>query len=155
MDNWQTALKRALQPLNKNFDFVFVDCPPSLSVLTVNALVAAQWALIPMQCEYFALEGLSDLSETLRHLRRAWNPQIKIAGIVRSMHDSRNTLARDVSRELDSHFGNKVFAASIPRNVRLAEAPSHRLPINQYAPASSGAAGYAALGREFMQRFAQ
>lgn len=150
---WRVLLRDALRDVAADFDFVFIDCPPSLGVLTVNALVAADQVLIPMQCEYFAMEGLSDLADTIRRLRANLNPNLKIAGIIRSMLDSRNLLARDVSDELDLHFGDKVFRTAIPRNVRLAEAPSHQLPIADYAPSSSGAQGYRLLGDEFLARF--
>ncbi|MBE8158786.1 MAG: ParA family protein, partial [Betaproteobacteria bacterium] len=153
-DEWQRRLRDALRPLDENFDFALIDCPPSLGVLTVNALVAAERVLIPMQCEYFAMEGLSDLAETVRRLRAGWNPSLSVAGIIRSMLDGRNLLARGISGELERHFGGKVFAASIRRNVRIAEAPSHSLPVLQYAPNSAGAEGYRKLGDEFLERFA-
>lgn len=150
---WQGRLRDALEPLNGDFDFALIDCPPSLGVLTVNALVAAERVLIPMQCEYFAMEGLSDLAETVRRLRAGWNPSLSVAGIIRSMLDGRNLLARGISEELERHFGGKVFSAAIRRNVRVAEAPSHSLPVMQYAPNSSGAEGYRKLGDEFLERF--
>lgn len=153
-DNWRFRLRDALAPLDGEFDYVFIDCPPSLGVLSVNALIAAAQVLIPMQCEYFALEGLSDMADTIRRLRDGWNPRLTVAGIVRSMLDMRNLLARDVSRELDLHFGDKVFRTAIARNVRVAEAPSHQLPIARYAPDSSGALGFRRLGDEFLERFA-
>ena len=153
-DNWRILLRDSLRSVGDDFDFAFIDCPPSLGVLTVNALVAANQVLIPMQCEYFAMEGLSDLADTIRHLRTTHNPTLGIAGIIRSMLDSRNLLARDVSDELDLHFGDKVFRTAINRNVRVAEAPSYQLPVTQYAPSSSGAQGYRLLGDEFLSRFA-
>lgn len=153
-DDWQDRLRRAVADIADDFDFAFIDCPPSLGILTVNALCAADFVLIPMQCEYFALEGLSDLAETIRRLREGLNPALTIAGIVRTMLDSRNLLAQQVSDELRAHFGDKVFAAVIPRNVRLAEAPSHQLPIFRYAPHSTGALGYRALCDEFLRRYA-
>ena len=152
-EEWQGRLRDALRPLNKDFDFALIDCPPSLGVLTVNALVAAKRVLIPMQCEYFAMEGLSDLAETVRRLRAGWNPSLSVAGIIRSMLDGRNLLARNISDELERHFGDKVFSSAIRRNVRVAEAPSHALPVLQYAPHSSGAEGYRQLGDEFLERF--
>ena len=148
------GLKEGLSPLAADFDFVLIDCPPSLGVLTVGALTAANHALVPMQCEYFAMEGLSDLAHTIRRLREHWNPQISIAGIVRSILDSRNILSRNISDELERHFGDKVFATSIGRNVRVAEAPSYGVPVLQYAPHSNGAEGYRRLGDEFLARFA-
>ena len=150
---WQCHLRRAIAPLREEFDFIFIDCPPSLGALTVNALVAADSVLIPMQCEYFAMEGLSDLAETVRKLRAGWNPSLRVAGIVRSMLDGRNLLARNISDELSRHFGDKVFTAAIGRNVRVAEAPSYCLPVLKYAPQSSGAEGYRRLGEEFLGRF--
>ena len=152
--DWRTRLRDACAPLDGEFDYAFIDCPPSLGVLSINALVASEQVLIPMQCEYFALEGLSDIADTIRRLRQGWNPNLSIAGIVRSMLDARSLLARDVSRELDLHFGSKVFRTSIARNIRVAEAPSHHLPVARYAPNSSGAASYRQLGEEFMERFA-
>lgn len=151
---WRESLRRAVRDLRGDFDFAFIDCPPSLGVLTVNALIAADMVLIPMQCEYFALEGLSDLAETVRRLRDGWNPTLTIAGIIRSMLDGRNLLARDVSNELTLHFGDKVFRTAIPRNIRVAEAPGYQQPIALYAPESAGAEGYRQLGDEFLERFA-
>ena len=150
---WQRRLRDGLAPLHDDFDFALIDCPPSLGILTVNALVAANQVLIPMQCEYFAMEGLSDLAATIRRLRAEWNPSLSIAGIIRSILDKRNVLARNISSELERHFAGKVFATTIHRNVRVAEAPSYCLPVLQYAPASSGATGYRQLGDEFLARF--
>lgn len=153
-EGWQLRLRDALPPLRDKFDFVLIDCPPSLGALTVNALVAAEHILIPMQCEYFAMEGLSDLAMTVRRLRAGLNPSLSVAGIVRSMLDRRNLLARNISDELEKHFGDKVFSTAIGRNVRVAEAPSHSLPVLRYAPRSPGAEGYRRLGDEFLERFA-
>ncbi|MGI9338579.1 MAG: ParA family protein [Gammaproteobacteria bacterium] len=156
-EGWQTTLRRALREKESQTgalaEVVLIDCPPALGALTVNALVAADSVLIPMQCEYFALEGLSDLARTIRRLRQKWNPQLHIGGIICSMMDPRNLLARDISEELRRHFGERVFNVAIRRNVRVAEAPSHGMPVLQYAPNSAGAAGYRALGDEFMERF--
>ena len=151
--NWQRRLADGLRPLENDFDFCLIDCPPSLGALTVNALVAARQILIPMQCEYFAMEGLSDLAQTVRRLRAGWNPTLSIAGIIRSMLDNRNVLARNISDELERHFGDKLFTAAVHRNIRVAEAPSHCLPIGRYAPNSSGAEGYRRLVDEFLARF--
>ena len=151
---WQTTLRDSLRSGEVGADFVLIDCPPALGALTVTALVAADSVLIPMQCEYFALEGLSDLARTIRHLRDNWNPDLHIGGIIRSMLDSRNLLARDISDELSRHFGKRVFKAAIRRNVRVAEAPSYGLPVLKYAPKSSGADGFRELGDEFLERFA-
>ena len=151
--DWQTTLRRALRADDALADVVLIDCPPALGALTVNALVAADSVLIPMQCEYFALEGLSDLARTIRRLREKWNPQLHIGGIIRSMLDPRNILSRDISEELQRHFGERVFRVAIRRNIRVAEAPSYGLPVLQYAPNSAGAIGYRELGDEFMERF--
>ena len=153
-EGWRTRLRDAVADLRSEFDYIFIDCPPSLGVLSVNALIAAERVLIPMQCEYFALEGLSDIADTIRRVRAHWNPRLTIAGIVRSMLDARNLLAREVSRELDIHFGDSVFEATIVRNIRVAEAPSHNLPVTRYAPSSTGAESFRRLGEEFMRRFA-
>lgn len=157
-EGWQLTLRRALRERAGDekdaiAEVVLIDCPPALGALTVNALVAADSVLIPMQCEYFALEGLSDLARTIRRLRQKWNPKLHIGGIIRNMIDPRNLLARDISDELRRHFGERVFDVAIRRNVRVAEAPSHGMPVLQYAPHSSGADGYRALGDEFMERF--
>ena len=151
---WQEGMRNGLRPLYDDFDFIFIDCPPSLGVLTVNALVAADRVLIPMQCEYFAMEGLSDLAATVSRLRDGWNPSLSVAGIIRSMLDRRNLLARNISEELEKHFGDKVFSSVIARNVRVAEAPSHGLPVLRHAAGSLGAEGYRRLGDEFLERFA-
>ena len=155
LPKWQGRLREALAELAPDYDFVLIDCPPSLGALTVNALVAAEGVLVPMQCEYFALEGLSDLRRTILELRKSWNPALRIAGIVRPMLDPRNRLERDISAELDRHFAGVVFAASVRRNVRVAEAPSYGMPVLTYAPSSAGAEGYRAFGDEFLERFAQ
>lgn len=145
-------LQQALAEIRVNYDFIFVDCPPSLNMLTVNALVAADSVLIPMQCEYYSLEGLAGLLSTIERLRRACNPSLAIAGILRTMYDGRNRLTLEVSEQLFQHFGDKVFHTVIPRNVRLAEAPSHGLPILQYDDRSQGAAAYLALAGEMIRR---
>ena len=136
-----------------DFDFVLVDCPPSLNVLTLNALMAAHGVLIPMQCEYYALEGLSALLLTIRGVRQRGNPDLAIEGILRTMYDPRNTLSRDVSRQLMEYFGQDVFRTVVPRNVRLAEAPSHGLPVTVYDPRCRGAKAYRALGGEIRSRY--
>ena len=134
------------------FDFVLIDCPPSLSILTLNALMAADGVLIPMQCEYYPLEGLTALLLTIRGVRQRGNPGLAIEGILRTMYDPRNRLSRDVARQLLAHFDSQVFRTVIPRNVRLAEAPSHGLPVTQYDPACAGARAYAALAAEVLRR---
>ena len=134
------------------FDFVLIDCPPSLNVLTLNALMAADGVLIPMQCEYYALEGLTALLLTIRGVRERGNPGLAIEGILRTMYDPRNTLSRDVSRQLLKYFGEDVFRTVVPRNVRLAEAPSHGLPATVYDPRCRGARAYRALAGEVRSR---
>lgn len=146
------ALKTALMEVADQFDYVILDCPPALSKLTVNALVAADGVLIPMQCEYYALEGLSALMDTVNKIKRVINPRLEIEGLLRTMFDPRNNLANDVSAQLTEHFGDKVYRSIIPRNVRLAEAPSHGLPVMVYDPLSSGAKAYLALAGEVLRR---
>ena len=131
-DNRERALREALGSCKANYDFIFVDCPPSLNMLTVNALVAADSVLIPMQCEYYALEGLSDLMDTLANIRSTVNPGLAIEGLLRTMYDTRSRLANEVSEQLLKHFADKVLRTVIPRNIRLAEAPSHGLPVMMY-----------------------
>ena len=146
------ALKSALADVAADFDYVVLDCPPALSKLTVNALVAADGVLIPMQCEYYALEGLSALMDTVQKIRRVINPRLEVEGLLRTMYDPRNNLAIDVSNQLIQHFGDKVYRTLVPRNVRLAEAPSHGLPAMVYDPASAGAKAYLALAGEVLRR---
>jgi chromosome partitioning protein len=148
-------LRRALEPLRGEYDFILVDCPPALNVLTVNALVAADGVLIPMQCEYYALEGLSALMGTVRQIQQTVNPGLRIEGLLRTMYDPRNNLAHDVSRQLKAHFGDRVYRTLIPRNVRLAEAPSHGLPALEYDRGSRGAIAYLALAGEILRRRGQ
>jgi chromosome partitioning protein len=145
-------LRQALDPFSGRFDYVLVDCPPALNALTVNALVAAHGVIIPMQCEYYALEGLSALMATVERIRQTANPALRIAGLLRTMFDPRNNLANDVSNQLISHFGDRVFETVIPRNVRLAEAPSHGLPVLLYDKASRGALAYLSLAGELLRR---
>ncbi len=145
-------LRQRLDGLRDSYDFVLIDCPPSLNMLTVNALVAADSLLIPMQCEYYALEGLSALLETVDGVRERANPDLAIEGLLRTMYDPRNSLTRDVSRQLVRFFGDKVFRTVIPRNVRLAEAPSHGLPVIFYDRHSRGAVAYMALAGELRRR---
>lgn len=148
----ETKLKEALQGIVSAYDYILFDCPPSLNMLTVNSLVAADSVLIPMQCEYYALEGLSDLIDTIQTLTRTANPKLRIEGLLRTMYDPRNRLSQEVTAELAKHFGNKVYKTVIPRNVRLAEAPSHGLPVLHYDKYSRGAASYLALAGEFLKR---
>ncbi len=148
-------LREALAEVRPDYDYILIDCPPSLNMLTVNALVAAQGVLIPMQCEYYALEGLSALMQTIESIQTTLNPKLEIEGLLRTMYDPRNSLTVDVSAQLMSHFGDKVYGTVIPRNVRLAEAPSHGLPVLMYDKASRGAVAYLALAGEMNRRTRQ
>ena len=148
----EQRLKRALQPLRDQYDFILVDCPPALSLLTLNALTAADSVIVPMQCEYYALEGLSALIETIEALRAQLNPTLEIEGVLRTMFDIRNNLANAVSAELTEHFGDRVFRTIVPRNVRLAEAPSHGQSIVGYDRASRGGVAYLGLAGEVIRR---
>lgn len=145
-------LRIALESTREKYDYILIDCPPSLSMLTVNALVASQGILIPIQCEYYALEGLSSLLRTIERVKQRANPQLDITGLLRTMFDARNNLANQVSRQLINHFRDKVFHSIIPRNVRLAEAPSHGMPVLAYDRGSRGSIAYMALASEFMRR---
>ncbi len=148
----ETRLKDALAPHVAEYDYVLIDCPPALNLLTVNGLTAAHAVMIPMQCEYYALEGLSDLVQTVKKVRTHLNPTLEIEGLLRTMFDPRNTLAQQVSQQLMDHFGDKVYRTVIPRNIRLAEAPSHGLPVMQFDLASKGAQAYIALAGEMLTR---
>lgn len=145
-------LKTALAEVERDYDFILIDCPPALNLLTVNALCAAHAVMIPMQCEYYALEGLSDLVQTIKKIRAALNPKLEIEGLLRTMFDTRNTLAQQVSDQLQQHFGDKVYRTVIPRNVRLAEAPSYGYPIIHYDKGSRGAQAYLALAGEILRK---
>lgn len=151
----EQRLKQALEPVRSKYDYIIVDCPPSLNMLTLNALVAGSGVLIPMQCEYYALEGLSALMETIENVRRTVNPGLQLEGLLRTMFDARNNLAVDVSDQLKGHFPDRLYRTIIPRNVRLAEAPSHGRPVLQYDKTSSGALAYLALAGEILRRDAQ
>ena len=146
----EARLKQALQGVADEYDYILLDCPPSLSLLTVNALTAAHRVLIPMQCEYYALEGLSDLVATIKRVRANMNPELDIAGLLRTMYDPRNTLSQQVSQQLEQHFGQKVYRTLVPRNVRLAEAPSHGVPAVLWDGSSKGAQAYVALAAEII-----
>lgn len=148
----EQRLKTILEPFIAHYDYILIDCPPSLSVLTVNALVAADSVLIPIQCEYFALEGLSGLLNTVEQIRSTINTKLHIEGLLRTMYDGRNRLALDVSSQLLTHFPERVYRTVIPRNVRLAEAPSHGLPVLHYDEKSQGAIAYLALAGEILRR---
>ncbi|MDH5353815.1 MAG: ParA family protein [Gammaproteobacteria bacterium] len=151
----EKQLDLSLDKIRQNYDYILIDCPPSLNMLTVNSLVAANGVVIPMQCEYYALEGLSSLLETIEQIRVSVNPEIKIEGLLRTMYDPRNNLSNDVSAELVEHFGDRVYRTVIPRNVALAEAPSFGQPILQYNKASRGSMAYLALAGEVLRRDAK
>ncbi|VVC76860.1 Sporulation initiation inhibitor protein Soj [Aquicella siphonis] len=148
----ELRLKSILEPVKGQYDYILIDCPPSLSILTVNALVAADSVLIPIQCEYFALEGLSGLLNTVEQIRNTINPSLHIEGLLRTMYDGRNRLALDVSSQLLEHFPERVYRTVIPRNVRLAEAPSHGAAVLHYDEKSQGALAYLALAGEILRR---
>ncbi len=152
IEHRETRLKSALALVESEYDFILIDCPPALNLLTVNGLCAAHAVLIPMQCEYYALEGLSDLVQTIKKVRINLNPQLQIEGLLRTMFDPRNTLAQQVSAQLQQHFGDKLYRTVIPRNVRLAEAPSHGLPALGLDRSSKGAQAYLALAGEMLNR---
>jgi chromosome partitioning protein len=145
-------LKTALEPVRDRYDFIFIDCPPSLGVLTLNGMVAADAVLIPMQCEYFAIEGLSLLLQTIKRIQKKLNPGLEIEGLFFTMYDSRTKLSQEVVTQVSAYFKNKVFATIVPRNIRLSEAPSHGMPISQYDPLSSGARAYRSLAQEVLHR---
>jgi chromosome partitioning protein len=151
---WEERLKQVLSGAGERYDTILLDCPPSLGHLTVNALAAADGVLVPLQCEYFALEGLTELLATIGRVQQSLNARLVIAGILLTMYDDRTNLSRDVAEEIRRHFAGKVYETVVPRNVRLAEAPSHGLPIFQYDIKSRGAEAYLALAREFLRRAA-
>jgi chromosome partitioning protein len=152
LDRRERRLRTALEGVRDQYDFILLDCPPALNLLTVNALVAAQAVLIPMQCEYYALEGLTALLNTIRKVREAFNPSLQIEGLLRTMFDPRNKLDNEVSAQLKDHFGDKLYRTIIPRNIRLAEAPSHGKPVIAYDMQSKGAQAYLALAGEMLRR---
>jgi len=152
LDHRETRLKEALAAVREEYSFILLDCPPALNLLTVNALVAADALIIPMQCEYYALEGLSDLVNTVRKVRQSLNPRLEIDGLLRTMFDTRNTLGQQVAQQLRDHFGDKVYSTVVPRNVRLAEAPSHGMPGVLYDEFSKGAQAYLEFAQEVLMR---
>ena len=152
LDNRERRLKQAIAEVDAEYDFVLIDCPPALSILTLNGLCAAHGVIIPMQCEYYALEGLSDLVNTIKKVHAKLNMDLKIIGLLRVMFDPRMTLSQQVSAQLVQHFGDKVFKTIIPRNVRLAEAPSYGMPGVSFDSASKGAQAYIAFGAEMVER---
>ena len=153
MDQREYALKRALRPLLARYAWIFIDCPPSLNMLTLNALAAADSVLIPVQCEYYALEGLSALLNTVEQVRASINPQLEIEGLLRTMFDGRNNLATAVSDQLIENFGDRVYRTMVPRNIRVAEAPSYGLPVLLYDPWSKGALAHVGLAGEMLRRY--
>ena len=148
----ETRLKDIVEPIREYFDYILIDCPPSLGLLTVNALVAADELLIPIQCEFYALEGVTKLLESMRMVKDRMNPDLEIFGVVLTMYDSRTTLSRQVAEEVNKYFGKKVFKTIIPRNVKLSEAPSHGLPVIRYARMSKGSIAYIKLAKEVIRR---
>ena len=152
MTNREYVLHDALAEVKERYDYIFIDCPPSLELLTLNALCAAECILVPVQCEYYALEGLSDLMTTMRAVKRGLNPNLYLFGVLLTMFDGRTNFSSQVAEEVRRHFPGKVFAAVTPRNVRLAEAPSHGLPVFAYDKFSRGAAAYEALADEILQK---
>ena len=148
----EQKLRQALESVKDNYDYVLIDCPPSLNMLTLNAMVAADSVIIPMQCEYYALEGLSALLNTIEEIRASVNPRLEIEGLLRTMYDPRNNLSTDVSAQLTEHFGDKVYRTVIPRNIRLAEAPSYGMPALSYDKSSRGAVAYLALAGEMLRK---
>ena len=154
LEEREFRLRHALKPLmdEEGYDFVLIDCPPSLNTLTVNSLVAADGVIIPMQCEYYALEGLSALMNTIDEISSSANPDLRILGLIRTMFDPRSNLARDVSEQLQAYFKDKLYTTSIPRNIRLAEAPSHGVPVLDYDKNSRGALAYLALAAEVLRK---
>lgn len=152
MENREYRLKSVLDEVKNDYDYIIIDCPPSLGILTINCLCAADSFIVPLQCEYYALEGLSQLINTVKAIQKRFNPDIKLEGIVLTMFDGRTNLSLQVVEEVKSHFAKKVFSTVIPRNVRLSEAPSHGKPINEYDPFSKGAQAYQELAEEFLKR---
>ncbi|AHC16838.1 ParA family protein [Salinispira pacifica] len=150
--NREYYLKEALLSIKEDYDYIFIDCPPSLGILTLNGLTAADEVFIPLQTEYFALEGITQLMQSIKMVQRSSNPALKIGGIIFTMYDSRTRLAQDVVKEVVGYFGNLVYKSIIPRNIRLSEAPSHSVPINQYDPGCAGAKSYHELAKEVIQR---
>ena len=152
MDHREMQLKEALNLVRDDYDAIFIDCPPSLELLTLNGLCAADYIVVPVQCEYFALEGLSDLMSTLRMVKRRLNPKLELFGVILTMFDGRTNFSNQVAQEVRRHFPGKVFASVIPRNVRLAEAPSHGIPVMNYDRSSRGAQSYKLLAEEFKNK---
>ena len=151
----ENRMKDVIVPLKEQYDYILIDCPPALNMLTLNALVASDGVIIPMQCEYYALEGLTSLMDTIKQVQDSVNPKLRVEGLLRTMFDPRNTLSNDVSAQLIEHFGDSVYRTIVPRNVRLAEAPSHGLPALMYEKTSRGALAYLALAGEMLRKDAR
>jgi chromosome partitioning protein len=151
-DGREFILREALKEIEQDYDFIIIDCAPSLSLITINALAAVEGVIIPMQCEYYALEGLADLTQTIDRIQHAVNPNLEIIGVLRTMYDARNALTRDVAEELQQYFGKKLYDTVIPRNVRLAEAPAHGLPVIYFEKSSKGAVAYLNLAAELVKK---
>ncbi len=151
-DGREFILREALKEVEQDYDFIIIDCAPSLSLITINALAAVQGVIIPMQCEYYALEGLADLTQTIDRIQQAVNPHLEIIGVLRTMYDARNALTRDVAEELQQYFGKKLYETVIPRNVRLAEAPAHGLPVIYFEKSSKGAVAYLNFAAEVIKK---
>jgi chromosome partitioning protein len=151
-DGREYVLKKAIATVKDRYDYILIDCPPSLEMLTLNSLAAADTVLIPVQCEYFALEGLSDLMTTIRMTKQTFNPALDIEGVLLTMYDTRTNLSSQVADEIKRYFRKKVYTVAIPRNVRVSEAPSHGRPVTDYDPTSRGAKAYRELAREFIKR---
>ena len=151
-DGREFILREALKEIEQDYDFIIIDCAPSLSLITINALAAVEGVIIPMQCEYYALEGLADLTQTIDRIQQALNPDLQIVGVLRTMYDARNALTRDVSAELEQYFGKKLYETVIPRNIRLAEAPAHGLPVIYFEKSSKGAVAYLNLAAEMLKK---
>ncbi len=152
MPSRESALRRALEPVKDAYDYVFIDCPPSLGLLTLNALVASDSVIIPIQSEFFALEGLSQLMNTIKIVKQRLNPRLTINGVVLTMYDSRTIISKQVTQEIYKYFGDKIYTVPVPRNVKLVESPSFGLPVVLHAPRSSGAVAYEMLAKQFLQR---
>lgn len=151
-DGREFILKNALESIKKSYDYILIDCAPSLSLITINALTAVDGVIIPMQCEYYALEGLADLTQTIDRIQQNFNPNLKIIGVVRTMFDGRSALTKDVSAELERYFGAKLYQTFIPRNIRLAEAPAHGMPVLGFEKNSKGAIAYLKLAEEILNK---
>lgn len=154
LDSREYRLRGRLEAIRSGYEFIIIDCPPSLGMLTLNALCAADGVIVPLQCEFYALEGLSALLGTVERIRTAYNPDLAIQGILLTMFDARTSLSRQVAEEVRTHFGNAVFDSVVPRNVRLGESPSHGLPVMLYDPASKGAEAYCLLAKELLNQIA-